>query len=169
MMVRIFFLIFNHCSNILSSASQSTIGSAGGSRRRSRGTPKQSKTGPFILKGKLYFHDKEEVPALKAPEGFVFTGTMKFFVNNQTGLKSLYYTRNEDVMDGVGIGILRSTPAGKVYVDTETVDSESEIFFGVKLSLDDVIAMLDQEAVATAPVEDSTTIGMDSLAIKDEN
>jgi hypothetical protein len=49
------------------------------------------------------------------------------------------------------------------------VDNESEIFFGMKLSLDDVIAMLEQEAVATAPVEDSTTIGMDSLAIKDEN
>jgi len=117
----------------------------------------------------LYFHDKEEVPVLKAPDGFVFPGTMKFFVNNQTGLKTLYFTRNEDAVDGVGIGILRSTPAGKVYVDTEVVDNESEIFFGMKLSLDDVIAMLEQEAVVTAPVEDSTTIGMDSLAIKDEN
>ena len=150
--------------------STSTIGSAGGSRRRSRGTPtKQAKTGPFILKGKLYFNNKEEVPALTAPKGFVFPGPMQFYVNNQTGLKTLYYAVNEDAADGVGIGALRSTPAGKVFIDIDTVYHESEIIFGVKMSLDDVIAMLDFEAVASAPVDESTTAGMESLDIKDEN
>jgi len=73
------------------------------------------------LKNKLYFHEKYEVPLLKAPAGFVFEGTMKFFVNNQTGLKTLYYVPSATypkAADGVGIGLLRSTPAGKVYIDT---------------------------------------------------
>lgn len=117
-----------------------------------------------MFKNKLYFHDKEEVPVLKAPEGFVFTGTMKFFVNNQTGLKSLYFTKHQgDATEGVGIGILRSTGAGKVFVDTSAVDDESEIFFGFKLTLDDVETMLDQfeQEEETAVAE----FGLDELAI----
>jgi len=139
-------------------------GSGSGSRRKSKGTPKQPKSGPFVFKNKLYFHDKEEVPVLKAPEGFVFTGTMKFFVNNQTGLKSLYFTKHQgDATEGVGIGILRSTGAGKVFVDTSAVDDESEIFFGFKLTLDDVETMLDQfeQEEETAVAE----FGLDELAI----
>ena len=87
-----------------------------------------------MFKGKLYFHEKEEVPVLKAPEGFVFTSPMKFYVNNQTGLKSLYFTKHQgDATEDVGLGILRSTGAGKVYVDTSAVDDESEIFFGFSI------------------------------------
>ena len=120
-----------------------------------------------MFKGKLYFHEKEEVPVLKAPEGFVFTGTMKFYVNNQTGLKSLYFTKHQgDATEGVGLRILRSTGAGKVYVDTSAVDDESEIFFGFKLSLNDVEAMLDhQEPVAE---EDAPIAEMDELAVADK-
>ena len=101
---------------------------------------------------------------LKAPKGFVFTGTMKFYVNNQTGLKSLYFTKQQGgATEGVGIGILRSTGAGKVFVDTSAVDDESEIFFGFKLTLDDVETMLDQfeQEEETAVAE----FGLDELAI----
>jgi hypothetical protein len=152
----------------------SSLGGSGGSgsRRRSRGTPKQSKTGPFVLKNKLYFHEKEEVPLLKAPAGFVFPGSMKFFVNNQTGLKSLYYVASAsfpDAMDGVGIGIMRSTPAGKVYIDTASVDHESEFFFGFKLTLEDIENMLDDEVESRPEEEDvPTSAGMESLTIKEE-
>ena len=158
----------------LASVSSAGGGSGGsGSRRRSRGTPKQSKSGPFVLKNKLYFHDKEEVPLLKVPAGFVFPGQMKFFVNNQTGLKSLYYVASAsypEAMDGVGIGNLRSTPAGKVYIDTASVDHESEFFFGFKLTLDDIEAMLDQE-VESRPEEEEVapvSFGMAAITIKEE-
>jgi hypothetical protein len=116
-----------------------------------------------VFKNKLYFHEKEEVPVLKAPEGFVFTGTMKFFVNNQTGLKSLYFTKQQgDATEGVGIGILRSTGAGKVFVDTSVVDDEFEIFFGFKLTLDEFETMLDQQAEEETVV---TEFGLDELTI----
>ena len=147
MVIDVYISFLSHHLYFLASVSSAGGGSGGsGSRRRSRGTPKQSKSGPFVLKNKLYFHDKEEVPLLKVPAGFVFPGQMKFFVNNQTGLKSLYYVASAsfpEAMDGVGIGNLRSTPAGKVYIDTASVDHESEFFFGFKLTLDDIEAMLD--------------------------
>ena len=110
---------------------------------------------------------------LKAPGGFVFTGTMKFFVNNQTGLKTLYYATHPEAIDGVGIGTIRSTPAGKVYVDSGSVDHESEFFFGFKLTLDEIEAMLDQE-VESRPEEEEPDVpvsfGMAAITIKeDEN
>ncbi len=166
-------LFLSHHLYFLASVSSAGGGSGGsGSRRRSRGTPKQAKTGPFVFKNKLYFHEKEEVPLLKAPAGFAFPGQMKFFVNNKTGLKSLYYVASAsfpDAMDGVGIGILRSTPAGKVYIDTASVDHESEFFFGFKLTLDEIEAMLDDE-VESRPEEEEVAAahGMDALTIKKE-
>jgi len=167
------FMISSHNSFI--SASVSSAGGSGGSgsRRRSRGTPKQAKTGPFVFKNKLYFHEKEEVPLLKAHPGFTFPGQMKFFVNNQTGLKSLYYVASAsfpDAMDGVGIGIMRSTPAGKVYIDTASIDHESEFFFGFKLTLEEIEAMLDEE-VESRPEEEEVvpvSFGMAAITIKEE-
>jgi hypothetical protein len=157
----------------VASVSSAGGGSGGsGSRRRSRGTPKQAKSGPFILKNKLYFHEKFEVPLLKTPAGFVFEDSMKFFVNNQTGLKTLYYVSSAtypEAMDGVGIGILRTTPAGKVYIDTASVDHESEFFFGFKITLEEIEAMLDQEAESLPEQEEvATSAGMESLTIKEE-
>lgn len=174
MVKHIYFFIFSsHNSFILASISSAGGSGGSGSRRRSRGTPKQAKSGPFLLKNKLYFHEKEEVPLLKAPAGFTFPGTMKFFVNNQTGLKSLYYVASAsfpDAMDGVGIGILRSTPAGKVYIDTASVDHESEFFFGFKLTLEEIETMLDDEVESRPEEEDvATSAGMDALTIKEEN
>ncbi len=142
MVIDVYMLFLSHHLYFLASVSSAGGGSGGsGSRRRSRGTPKQSKSGPFVLKNKLYFHEKEEVPLLKAPDGFVFPGKMKFFINNQTGLKSLFYVPSAsfpDAMDGVGIGIMRSTPAGKVYIDSASVDHESEFFFGFKVTLEEM-------------------------------
>lgn len=159
-------IISSRCrSHNIFPVSTSTIGSAGGSRRKSKGTPKQPKTGPFVLKNKLYFHEKEEVPVLKAPAGFVPSGTMKFYVSNHSGLKSLYFTTpHEDAMEGVGIGILRSTGAGKVYVDTSAVDDESEIFWGFKLTLDEVEAMIDQQAEEET-ASTATDFGLDHLTV----
>ena len=167
-----FFISFSYYSFISASVS-SAGGSGSGSRRRSRGTPKQAKSGPFVLKNKLYFHDKEVVPLLKAHPGFTFPGQMKFFVNNQTGLKSLYYVASAsfpDAMDGVGIGIMRSTPAGKVYIDTASIDHESEVFFGFKLTLEEIEAMLDED-VESRPEEEEVvpvSFGMAAITIKEE-
>jgi hypothetical protein len=167
-------LFLSHHLYFLASVSSAGGGSGGsGSRRRSRGTPKQSKSGPFVLKNKLYFHEKEEVPLLKAPDGFVFPGKMKFFINNQTGLKSLFYVPSAsfpDAMDGVGIGIMRSTPAGKVYIDSASVDHESEFFFGFKVTLEEIEAMLDEE-VESRPEEEEVvpvSFGMAAITIKEE-
>jgi len=147
-------------------ASTSTIGSAGGSGNRRRSGQKAPKTGPLVIKGKLYFHAKEEVPLLVPPAGVDLTG-LKFFINNQTGLKTLYNTKHEAATDGVGLGILRSTTAGKVYVDTNAVDEESEIFLGIRLTLDDLRAMFATKAKDDE--SDSAIVGVDALDLKDEN
>ena len=87
-------------------------------------------------------------------------------------MKSLYYVASAtfpDAMDGVGIGIMRSTPAGKVYIDTAPVDHESEFFFGFKLTLEDLEAMLDEE-VESRPEEEEpvepVSFGMAAITIK---
>ena len=107
---------------------------------------------------------------LALPDGFKLDGLPKFYVNNSTGLKTLYFTSHDEAIEGVGIGILRSTGAGKVFVDTSAVDDESEIFFGFKLSLDEVCAMLESEpANAPTPEQDAVTSDFGTLALKEEN
>ncbi len=119
-----------------------------------------------MIKGKLYFHGKEEVPLLVPPAEVDLTG-LKFFVNNQTGLKTLYNTKHEAATDGVLLSILRSTTAGKVYVDTSVVDEESEIFLGVRLTLDELRAMF---AIKAKDEEtDFAIVGVDTLDLRDEN
>ena len=101
------------------------------------------------------------------PAGVDLTGLKFFFINNQTGLKTLYNTKHEAATDGVGLGILRSTTAGKVYVDTNAVDEESEIFLGIRLTLDDLRAMFATKAKDDE--SDSAIVGVDALDLKDEN
>jgi hypothetical protein len=119
-----------------------------------------------VIKGKLYFHAKEEVPLLVPPAGVDLSG-LKFFINNQTGLKTLYNTKHEAATDGVGLGILRSTTAGKVYVDTNVVDEESEIFLGIRLTLGELRAMFATKAKDEET--ESAIVGVDALDLKDEN
>jgi hypothetical protein len=162
------FFYFDHPFSFLSSGSTSSLShsAGGGSGNRRRSGQKQPKTGPLVIKGKLYFHAKEEVPLLVPPAGVDLSG-LKFFINNQTGLKTLYNTKHEAATDGVGLGILRSTTAGKVYVDTNVVDEESEIFLGIRLTLDELRAMF-----ATKPKDEETEsaiVGVDALDLKDEN
>ena len=106
------------------------------------------------------------MPLLVPPAGVDLTG-LKFLINNQTGLKTLYNTKHEAATDGVGLGILRSTTAGKVYVDTNAVDEESEIFLGIRLTLDDLRAMFATKAKDEDA--DSAIVGVDALDLKDEN
>jgi len=79
----------------------------------------------------------------------------------------LYNTKHEAATDGVGLGILRSTTAGKGYVDTNAVDEESEIFLGIRLTLDDLRVMFATKAKDEE--SDSSIVGVDALDLKDEN
>ena len=171
MTVRLFYLNLTLPLTLQFTASVSTTSGSGGSGSRGRRrTPTKPKTGPYVLKGKLYFHEKEEVPVLALPDGFKLDGVPKFFVNNSTGLKTLYFTSHDEAIEGVGIGILRSTGAGRVFVDTSAVDDKSEIFFGFKLSLEDVYVMLEAEpTTAPTPEQDAITADMATLAVKEEN
>jgi hypothetical protein len=64
---------------------------------------------------------------------------------------------------------MRSIPAGKVYIDSASVDHESEFFFRFKVTLDEIETMLDDE-VESRPEEDevATSVGMESLTINEE-
>jgi len=148
--------------------STSTIGSAGGgSGNRRRSGQKAPKTGPIVIKGKLYYHSKDEVPLLVPPAG-VDIGGLKFFVNNQTGLKTLYNTKHESATEGVGLGILRSTAAGKVFVDTNVVDEESEIFLGIRLTLEELRALFGTKTTDESADAEISRSGLDALTLGDE-
>ena len=112
-----------------------------GNRRR---TPTRSPSirsptrGPIVIKGKLYFHNRDEVPVLQIPPGFSFEQEPVFYIHNQTGLKVLHVAQHPNATDGVGMGILRTTGAGRVFVDTSVVHEETEFFFGIRLTLEDL-------------------------------
>ncbi len=167
------FFYFDHPFSFLSSGSTSSISNSagGGSGNRRRSGQKTPKTGPIVIKGKLYFHSKDEVPLLLPPSGLEI-GQLKVFINNQTGLKTLDNTKHETATEGVGLGILRSTAAGKVFVDTSVVDEESEIFLGLRLTLEELRAMFGAKSTdesVDAGDADIPRSGLDALTLVDEN
>jgi hypothetical protein len=85
------------------------------------------------------------VPALQIPPGFSFQQEPTFFINNQTGLKPVHVATHPTAIDGVGIGILRTTGAGRVFVDTSVIHDESEFFYGIRLTREDLNFNADED------------------------
>ena len=98
-----------------------------------------------MIKGKLYFNNKEEVPLLQIPPGFSFGQEPAFFLNNQTGLKALHIATHPTAIEGVGMGILRTTGAGRVFVDTSFIRDDTEFFYGIRLTREDLNFDADED------------------------
>ena len=106
-----------------------------------------------MVKGKLFFHDRSEVPPLVAGQ-LDGIGDAKFFLVGALGLKEIFYYPADGAAKGKGPGILKSTPSGKVFISD--LNEDDIIVCGVPVTVAELTAIVSSDPPASpcTPVDE---------------